>query len=458
MTSFRRYWNGVNLRTAVRNDTGKVIGTLIILNVVRLVSTLALTRLLNPEDYGVLGLITVTHYAIVMLSDLGIDSYIVRNQVDNNRKALDVIWTIKAIRLIAIGLVVAMAAWPLAHFFGNPHVAPAIAFSALSFVVLAPQSLSISLAVRHQKIGVVSLIDIGLALFTLFASLVLALVIPNYWAILIPLVLSGVLKTILSYVCFADTRHHIRYDRKVAADLWDFARYAFRSSLITLAMTQIDKFVFGRQLPLEEFGLYMLAVNLASIPKMFVDSYGPRVLLPSYAKSWRETPDNMRRAFHDKLRFVGPAYCFVVGGLLSFAPAIIALLYQDRYGRAAYYLAFLSIPALFYVTAIAATECLMAVGQIKATYYSNLIRLTALIPATIATLWFDPIEIILIALATSEFLAAAFMCAWLRRRQMFSIRQMVPTVSAALAGIAIGWIACKAAQSIWNFGSTGLLP
>jgi lipopolysaccharide exporter len=449
---------GLNrIAPALRSGTGIVVGTLITLNMIRLISTLVLTRFLAPEDYGILGLITVTHFAIVMLSDLGIDSYIIRSRAERDKNMLNVIWTIKATRLLLIALIVIIAAWPLAHFFGNPQIAPAIAFSALSFVFLAPQSLSMPLAVRQQKIMVVSIIDIGLALVTFILSIALAMYRPDYWAILIPLVLSGALKTLLSYICFADSSHRFRYDENVAKDLWNFARYAFRSSLISLAITQMDKLAFGRLMSLEQFGLYMLAVNLASIPKMFVDSYGPRVLLPAYAAGWRETPDAMRDVFHKQIRFIGPVYCFLVGGLLSFAPVIVALMYEDRYAGAAYYLACLSIPALFAVTAIAATECLIAVGEIRATYFANLGRLFILLPATLMAFWMKNVDIILVALAVAEFSASILMCTWLYRKGMFHIRYILPAPFAALAGIGLGWCAYKLATMLWDIKPSGLL-
>src|SRR5260370_19918123 len=89
----------------------------------------------------------------------------------------------------------------------------------------------------------------------------------------------------------------------------------------------------------------------------------------------------MRRVFHEKLRRVGPLYCFLVGGLIGFAPVVIAVMYQDRYAEAAYYLALLSIPAFFVLSSVAATEALVAVGQVRVTYQANLVPLGWLIPA-----------------------------------------------------------------------------
>ena len=458
LAEFAARFSPRGVKSVVTSGTGIVLGTQIAGNIIRVVSTLILTRLLSPGDYGVVGIITVTHYSIVMLSDLGIDSYIVRKKLESDKHALDVIWTIKLIRLMAIALALCVAAWPLALFFGKPELTWVIVFSSLAFVAAAPQSLSMTLAVRQQRIFKISAIDIGLAILTLCMSIALAIFIQNFWAVLIPMIIVGFLKTILSFVWFADSGHKLAFDRAVADDLWGFARYAFPSSILTLGILQIDKVVFGSTLSLTQFGLYMLAASIATMPKSFSDNLGMRVLLPAYAQTFREAPDQLPTEFYRMTRYTGPIYAFLVGGLIAFAPVVIAIMYQDRYGDAARYLSIFCIPIMFAMINIAATECMFAVGEVRVTFFANVVRLAWLLPTMGYAFWLGNVDLMLAAVALSELPACIFLNWWLWRKGIFSITKLMPTLLAAILGVLTGWLAYRGVAMFFEIGPVGLLP
>ncbi len=458
MANFAARLSPAALKRASTSDTGVVLGTQIALNLIRVVSTLILTRLLSPEDYGVLGIIAVVQHSIIMLSDLGVDSYIVRKKLETDKHALDVIWTIKFIRLLAIALVLCVAAWPLAVFFGKPELTWVIMISSLSFVAAAPQSLSMTLAVRQRRIIKISAIDIGISILTLILTVALVTVVQNYWAVLISLIAAGFLRTIVSFVWYADSGHRLSFDRDVANDLWAFARYAFPSSVLTLAIAQVDKVVLGGTMSLAQFGLYMLAVSIAMMPKIFSDNMGMRVLLPAYAQTFREAPEQLPTEFHRMTQFTGPVYGFLVGGLLAFAPVVIAMMYEDRYGDAARYLSILCIPVMFGMINIAATECLFAIGDVRVTYFANLIRLAWLVPTMAFSYWMESINVMLAAVALSELPAGIFLNWWLWRKGIFSITKLMPTVLASLLGVLTGWLAYRGVTMFVEISPIGLLP
>ena len=87
------WWSHV--RGLARRDPSIVIGTMIALNLLRLISTLILTRLLAPADFGILGMVTVVHYTINMLFDVGTDTFVVRHHDITDRRFLNVVWTVR---------------------------------------------------------------------------------------------------------------------------------------------------------------------------------------------------------------------------------------------------------------------------------------------------------------------------------------------------------------------------
>jgi lipopolysaccharide exporter len=444
------------IRALAKRDPSIIIGTMLALNLLRLISTLILTRLMAPADYGILGLVTVVHYTVNMLFDVGTDTFIVRHHNIEDRRFLDVIWTVRVARTLLSAVLIAVFAGLFSRFLGNESLTPVLVVSALGLVAAAPQSLTFSIATRKKQLVLNSSIDMFLAVLNLAVTVGLALIFRNYWAAVISSILGSAVRSLLSYLLFPSPVYRFAYDKKIVAEIWRFSRFVAGSSLITLFLSQIDKIVLGHFLSLAEFGTYILAVNLASVPQMFCGMYGQRVLFPTYSQAYRDDPNSMRRVFHEKLRRVGPLYCFAVGGLIGFAPVVIAVMYQDKYAQAAYYLALLSIPSFFALSSVAATEALIAVGEVRATYYANLVRAGWLIPATGLAVYSGRTDAILIAIAFGELPATIYTWWKLRERGVLSLRREFPTFLFGALGIVIGWAGYKMIGLFFHIAPVGL--
>jgi lipopolysaccharide exporter len=446
-----------HLRALARMDASIVIITMFALNFLRIISTLILTRLLAPADFGILGMVTVVNYAVNMLFDIGTDTFIVRHPDIKERRLLDVVWTVRVARSLLSAAIIALSAGICARILGNESLTAVLVVSALGLVVGAPQSLSLSIATRNKRLVLLSSLDVLLSVLNLVITVGLAFFLRNYWAAVISSIVGSFIRTVLSYSLFPSPIYHFAFDKKIIAEMWKFSRFVAGSSLITFFVSQIDKIVLGHFLTIDEFGIYILAINLAFVCQMFCGMYGQRVLFPTYSKAYRDDPNSMRRAFHEKLKRVGPLYCFAVGGLIGFAPVVIAVMYQDRYAQAAYYLALLSIPAFFALSSVAATEALVAVGEVRATYHANLVRLGWLIPATGLAAYSGRADAILVAIAFSELPATIYTWWKLREKGVLSLRRELPTFLVGAFGILIGWGAYKTVGLFFHITPVGLL-
>jgi lipopolysaccharide exporter len=457
-TSKRINAGWVWVRNIGTSDPIIVVGTMIALNLLRIISSLLLTRLLSPADFGIVGMVAVAQYTVIMLLDFGTDTYLVRHREIHDRRQLDVIWTIRFLRLIFVAGITALAAGVFSHILGNESLTVVLAVSSLATLASAPQSLSFSLAARSKQIVLLGAIDVGMAVFNLFLTIAMAIWLRNYWAIIISSIIGASMRSLLSYLLFPSQFYRFAFDPEIAAKMWKFSRYVIGSSVITLILSQVDKFVLGHFLTIGEFGIYLLAASLAIVPKMFCETYGSRVLFPTYAQAYRDDRSSIREVFHAKLWLVGPLYCFAVGSLISLAPVVVAVMYQDRYADAAYYLALLSIPSFFALSSIAATEALIAVGEVRATFHANLVRLGWLIPSTSVAVCLGRPAGILVALAFSELPATLYTWWRLRRKGILSLRREVPTFLIGGLGVVTGWLVYRAVEFVFHIVPVGLFP
>lgn len=426
------------LKEITLRDTNIVVISVILTNLIRALSSVVLTRLLVPEVFGIAGVIASIIFTFGMVSDLGFQAFVVRHPDGDKPRFLDTIWTMAVLRSVILTVAALMLAPATADLFGKPELTPVIAVAAFIFIIEGTASLTLLTALRHKQILRLSLLELTVLVLQIGLSFVLAYLWRNYWAILVSILVSGAFKTLLSYVLFSNSLRRPAFNRQYIRDLWNFARFVTGSSIITLLLMQGDKLVLARLMPLDQFGFYMLAGNLAAAPLAFTTAYASRVLFPYYSKAWRDGSKDLCAPFYAKRRLPSLLYSFAAGGLIGCAPLIVAILYDPRYATAALYLQILTISALFALTSNSANEALTATGHIRVTFQANIAKLIWFAIAGPAGYALGGVIGLVIAVGLMEIPAMVFK--WVRMHQvdLLDMRQELLFIAASVPGFAIG--------------------
>ena len=252
------------MRALLSGNTGSLVITAIIQMVLRIAGSVIMTRILPPEAFGTIAVVTSVAVAFALLSDIGIIAFLIRHEHDISRELLDEIWTIRLIRGLALSALVAVFSWPIALLLAKPEIALALAVGGLTFVFDGFDSLAMIKAIRDQQIKRLNNIEVGIHMASLIASIVLALLLRNYWALLATQFFGQTVRAVASYAFFPGNSRRWRWRASRARELWGFSKYITASTVVTLITTQADKFVFGRVLSLGQLGQYTVAGNISN--------------------------------------------------------------------------------------------------------------------------------------------------------------------------------------------------
>jgi lipopolysaccharide exporter len=430
----RRLLALASTRTGVLGFT--TVGNLI----VRTGSSMLLTRLLRPYDFGIVGIITAVFYTVTMITDLGFEAFLIRHERTEDRHFRDVIWTIHAKRGFALFLCVAAASPAIAWAFGKPVVALPLAVASMTFFINGFASLSLMTALRRDKARELSLLDFGLQIFQTAACILLALWWRNAWSIIVAMVVQSALRAFLSYRLFQDSAQRPARDRAISREFLAFSRIILLSSTLTLLIGQSDKLILGRLFTLDQFGLYAIALTIASAPVGFAESYVRRIVFPIYAQTWRQVPGELAAVYYNVRRVPSALYAFACGGLIGGAPLLIALLYDPRYAPASALLALLMISSALRLPNIAASEVLTAAGDMKRMLRMTVVRVIWL--ALAIPIGFMAFGAIGIVGAVGLIEVPAMLCSWLLLRKVgvLDLRQELSFLALVAAGAAIGFL------------------
>lgn len=300
----------------------------------RLGANLILTRLLFPEVFGLMALVTVVIIGLTQFSDVGIGPSIMQSKRGDDPDFLDTAWTIQIIRGLCLWLASCALAVPAARFYGEPMLAALLPVAALSLLIGGFNPTRLETANRHLMIGRVTLLDLVTQIVSVFFLIVFAWKTQSVWALVIGGLIASAMKLLLSHMLLPGAANRLRWDRSATRELIHFGAWIFLSTICGFLVAQGDKLILGKYVSLEGFGVYNVGYFLASFPLLLGAAVTGRVLIPLY----RERPPTAARENYRKIRTLRFG---LTGSILSLlltlafvGVPLVAFLYDPRFAAA----------------------------------------------------------------------------------------------------------------------------
>lgn len=351
--------------------------------VIRLGSSLVLTRLLSPAAYGVFGILLSILFMIEMMSDVGTMALLIRHPRGDERRFVHTLWTIRLIRSVFNFAVLLLAAPLIASIYHAPVLKDALRVLSIWFLLNGAESMSFGLAIRHQRARLSNYNELASNVVMTLFVIGMAFLLRNHYALILGALLQRVLLVVASHFYYRDIGVGIAFDREARREQFQFARYVTPSSILTIVLSQYDKVVLARLFSLTLLGIYSIAGNMAA-QLTGVMMHNARVVLfarcADYFRSNRSTA--AYRYYRENLRLfaIGALPAAIIAG---FAPLIIAVLYDPRYIMAGRILTVMGLSAVIAAFQNASENLLVASGLSRVVLGANIIRIVSLIPAVI---------------------------------------------------------------------------
>jgi len=412
----------------------------VLTNLVRIVSTVVLSRLLSPDVYGITGMILSVFYVINLLSDVGFQAYIVRHQKGDEPQFLNAVWTIHATRGAMLTLIGMAVAWPVSLALAKPELTWPLVVSSLTFAIDGHASLHQYRALRDGGVQRFALLNLIIGVSQTVAAIILAIFIRNIWAIVGSMLVASIVRVWLSHAIFQGARHSFRRDREITIDLWRFARLIAASSALTLVITQIDKLAMSRILTLGQFGTYVIASTLAAAPTVFAFNYASTLVYPAVATAWRAGSSISDVYYRCWGRFF---YLYALGGgaLIGGADLLIRFLYDPRYLASARYLTILAVATALTMVTSSMQNALVAIGRTRTTIELNLVRLTWLIVGGAIAFLDKSAILFVLTIGLIEIPAYILAMLLMQRLNLIRWRRELSLALTVTAGLCVGYAA-----------------
>jgi O-antigen/teichoic acid export membrane protein len=310
--------------------------------VVRFGAIAVLARLLRPEDFGLIAMVTAVTSVVEGFRDLGLATATVQRPGITHRQVSNLFW-VNAAAGAAFALAFCALSPVIASFFHEPRLVAIAVVLSLAFVWGGLSAQHEALMSRQLKQGELSFIRLAATLACTAAAVLLAWRGFGYWA----LVWREVIRTGLVSVGIwarcpwvpgwpcrgAGTGALIRFGTQLSA-----------THLLTSLIASVDRLLIGRFFGAVPVGLYRQAQQLLMVPVDQLNAPITAMAQPALA-ALQDDPERYRR-YYDRVTFLVALATVPLGVIVAvYAREIAHVVLGEAWGQAAGFIRIFGVAA-----------------------------------------------------------------------------------------------------------------
>jgi O-antigen/teichoic acid export membrane protein len=351
------------LQSAVTRGVLWTTGGYGVSQVLRLATNLVVTRLLNPEAFGLMAIVDALLIGAQMVSDTGIVQALVQRKDAPDRNLLNTAWAIHALRGLVLFVVLALLARPIASWYGEPALIGLLTVGATSLVLEGLWSTGKFVATREMALKRLVLFELVVQLSGIAFMLACAWIYRSVWALVAGSLVSSAVGLLLSHWMFPRRGARLAWTRGYTQELVRFGRWLLPSTVLLFVILRSDRLLIGKAMSVGELGAYNIACFVPLFVVAVVGQVSHNVLFPLFSR----LGENGRSQLRLEIERRRATFLLLAVPLLSLVAVygdwLVVALYDQRYHDAGWMLRVLACGAVFASANENALPMLLALGD-----------------------------------------------------------------------------------------------
>jgi O-antigen/teichoic acid export membrane protein len=357
-----------------------------------LVSTLVLARLLDPQDFGLVAMVTAVTGFLEVLKDAGLSTATVQRQDITQAQVSNLFWANLALGFVITALVAASSP-ALAWFYNEPRLtAVAIAVS-ITFLLTASTVQHQAIMRRQMRFTAIAVIQVVPALVGLAVAIAMANTGWGYWSLVGTALAAAACNCVVTWL-LSDWRPGLPVR---GAGTWGLLRFGANltgAAIVQAVISTADTLLIGRFYGAASVGLYSRGAALLLNPlQQFLSPFNA-VLVPALSRMQHD-PERYRRAFLQIQNTNGLLALPFAGFLLGSAHPLILVLLGEKWSETTPIFSAFSIAAIYLPLAGATTWLFTSQGRGRETLTTSVITASISLLSILAGLPFGPVGVAL---------------------------------------------------------------
>lgn len=232
--------------------------------ILNILFTAVLSRILSPEDYGIVAITAVFTVFFGLFADVGLGAGVIQNQ-KLTKKNIDEIFSFNTFLAIVLALLFCLVSGPIAAFYDIPVLKPICCLLSIALFFNTMNSIPNAVLMKQQKFMLVGMRTIFVCLFTGIITIILAFCGLKYYALVLQAIISAffmfVWNMVSTKLCFTLKIHRESFTGIKSYSFWQFC-----DKFVNYFSRNTDHFLIGKFLGQVSLGYYDKSYKLMLYP------------------------------------------------------------------------------------------------------------------------------------------------------------------------------------------------
>lgn len=366
--------------------------------VVTPITNMILARLLAPEAFGVVAIITMIMSFLDMLTDSGFQKYIVQhefNSEDEKNRYINVaFWTNLSLSVI-IYLLIVLLRDKVAYIVGSPNLGNVIAIALIQLPMTSFSSIQKALLRRDFQFKLLFNIQMIMVFIPFFITIPLAIIGLSYWSLIIALIFKQFLLALMLTIK-SSWKPYRYYDFIVLKKMFAFCSWSLVEAISIWMTVWIDSFIIANLISSYYLGLFKTSTILInSIMGVITSSIRP-VLYSTLSRIKQD--DKLMKEVYLKVQLMTSVIIFPAGiGIFIYRDFITYILLGDQWNEASLVIGLWGLTsAINIVLGYFSTDYYRAIGKPQLSFVSQILHLLVLVPSMLISIKFGFVAFVIV--------------------------------------------------------------
>ena len=327
---------------------------------VRFVIGIILARLLFPEQFGLIGMLTIFMGVAQAFLDSGFGEALIQKRDPTPTDTCSIFYFNIMVGLVAAALLCLIAPW-IAAFFNQPALTPLA--RAMSLVIVINSFGLIQSTILYKQIDFKALTKVSLTASILsgIIGVTLAAVGFGVWSLVVQQISSAFIQVLLLWFLSA-WRPALIFSLKSLRGMFSFGSRLLASGLLDQIFSNIYLIVIGKVFSATDLGLFTRAKNFQELPSNTLSGMVGRVTFPVFS-TIQDDPARLKRGMKKALTTLVLVNFPMMIGMAVIAHPMVLVLLTERWAESIPYIQLLSILGLLYPLHVINLNLLKALGR-----------------------------------------------------------------------------------------------
>ena len=343
---------------------------------VRFISTIVLARLLTPNDYGLVGMVTAIIIFITMAKDLGLSMATVQKDNISHEQVSSMFW-VNVLLGIGFTIIVLLLAPLISMFYNEPRLVGITMMLSAGFIFAGLTVQHQALLRRQMQYIRLSIMEISAMLLASILAIASALSGAGYWSIVILQILNSLFLALGAWLLCGWRPSAFRIGTDISSML-SFGSFLTGFNLLNYFSRNLDNILIGKVWGTEQLGQYSKAYEILLLPINQINMPITTVAVPALSRLQAE-PDRYRRYYTKAIRIVSYLTFPFILFLGIVAEDLILVLLGEQWAQAGRLFKVLAFAALLQPLMSTSSWIYISMGKTRNMFFWGLVSVPVIV-------------------------------------------------------------------------------